>query len=62
MNVGFKIFAKEDAETKKLNEILREKKAARQELPHVDEKLGEEAQRSEKEEMYDFCCFLLPIC
>lgn len=61
VNVGFRIFAKEDAEIKKLNEILREKKAARQELPHVDEKLEEEAGKIEREEMYDSCCFLLPM-
>ncbi|KAE9401914.1 pleiotropic drug resistance ABC transporter [Gymnopus androsaceus JB14] len=54
VNVGFKIFAKENAETKKLNEAQQAKKAARLEQAHGDEKLLEEVEKTEREEMKTF--------
>ncbi|KIK62247.1 hypothetical protein GYMLUDRAFT_42191 [Collybiopsis luxurians FD-317 M1] len=49
-NVGFRIFAKEDAETKKLNEDQQARKAAKQQRAQAiaDGKMLEEAEKEEK--------------
>ena len=61
MNVGFKVFTEEDAETKKLNEAQRTKKAARLEQAHGDEKRLEEVEKTEREEMYEFSLYFCAI-
>ncbi|KAJ3718555.1 ABC-2 type transporter-domain-containing protein [Lentinula raphanica] len=48
VNVGFRIFAKEDSETKKLNEVQRARRAARLEKAGADEKRTQEDERAEE--------------
>ncbi|KAJ3718556.1 ABC-2 type transporter-domain-containing protein [Lentinula raphanica] len=48
VNVGFKIYAKEDSETKKLNEAQRARRAARLEKASANEKQAQEDEKAEQ--------------